>query len=199
MEKENRKIKALANLIVNSAPERKELRFGEGENELIVNVSFASSEGVMAQEIKMSVDFLFQDDTTDMNSYMPAFTQFAQRYGILSCYTDIDIPHDLNTAWLIVMYTPIYESVSELLGEKIVGDFVSNFNKLVDARILEIAYATNWNRMLDRIGGILEKLTKNLGDLDIEKTFGMLSGLSKNFDISSLIKSFSGMAEKGGE
>jgi len=195
MDKENKNATALTALIEENMPEKKEVKFGEDENEFIVKVSQAIGIGIKAEAIQTAVDLLFQDDSTDMNSFMPALTKFAQRFGILLAYTNFEIPSEIDKAWLAVMYTPIYDEVAARLGESVIDNFVDDFNRLLDAKILEIAYATNWNRLLDRMGGMLGRLTENLGDFDIEKAFGMLSGLGKNFDIGSLMKTLSGEAE----
>ena len=185
---------ALVALIAENTQKPSEIEIGEGDDKLVIAVAPMVTATKRAGAIVCAADLVFNDLDSGIDGYMPAFLQFAHRYGVLQCYTNMEIPQELSTAWPLIMYTPIYDQVKEIVGEDTVFEFACQLDELIEARKQERIHAVNVNRLLETLSGIADGFGEQFKGLDLAETLKMFQNLPKSEGglggLENIIKTF---------
>jgi len=193
--------KALVDLMEKHIKKPVEIAIGEGKNKLAINVNPMPSAEAKASAIITAANICFDIVDGGVEGYMPGFIEFAHRYGVLLCFTDFEVPQDLTSAWGLILYTPIYEKVVEVVGAETSARFVAELDKMIDARKQERIQAVNIDRILAKFIQMFDGFGKRFEGIDVKETLKMFENLPEmagkegalnNLDIGKLIKTFLG-------
>ena len=185
--------KALADLIKKHTIKPSEIEIGEGADKLTIKVDPMAPAGVRASAIIQAADLVFNGTDDGVDGYMPAFLQFAHRFGVMICFTDFDMPEDLGYAWFVLNNTPIYDKVTEIVGEEFVREFAHQLDELIEVRKQERIHMINFNRLLNKVENIIDGFSKKFEGFDMKETLKLfenlpnkLGGLPKGLGLGSM-------------
>ena len=170
--------KALAAL-VGQAGEVKELKYGEGETELIIKVVSRATAGARIEAVLGAANMVFVSGADTVEGYIPAYLNFAKRYAVMGCYTDFKCSGGLENLWLAVNYSPIYDDVVKIVGEEEIGGLIREMDELIKARLDALVHTTDFTRIAGKISGVLQWIGDSLKGLDIEGIIESLGGLTE--------------------
>lgn len=139
------------------------------------------------------VDFVFKGKD-DVDQYTPSSLEFAKRYMTIKHYTDLEMPSDLDEAWLVLNHTTIYDDVVNFVGDDIQRVF-EEASKSIEARVHYMENKTDMNRFLQSITKMVELYGVNFKGVEAETFVKAL----KNIGNMSQQKIVELMQESGGE
>lgn len=169
--------KALTELIEKNFKNPVAIEFGTGDEKLTITVNPMALPGTRVSAIINAAGLVFNEFDGGVEGYLPAFLDFAHRYGVLVCYTDFEVPEELNDAWLAINHTPIYDKVAEVLGAAEVEEFRNQLDELIEAVKQERIHMVNFNRIVDKLGGVFDGFAKQFQNLDINETLKLFENL----------------------
>jgi len=141
-----------------------------------------------AHAVVIAADLLFNDEL-GIDGYMPSFLCFARKYGVLACFTDLELSQDLEELWAFVNNTTVYRDVAKEVGNSKVSEFLFELNELIQARKDARIHMINVDRILNKIIGLVGGLNKQLiKKVDISKILTAIEGLSKGKGGEDLLK-----------
>lgn len=163
----------------------KTLEYGEGESKLTITVTSLLSLQRRVEMVRQIVDTVFLDEDT-IYAYAPEYEKFAKRYAVIQFFTDFELPKDLDTLWLVLNYTSLYDDVVSIIG-KDVEDILSEADKRIEAKKHYLENKTDFNRLI-------EKFTNNVGDIGTQLTpenfqelMGLLKKLPSNLSTNDIV------------
>jgi len=170
---------------------------GEGSEKLTIKINPTTGAIVRANAIISAASLVFNEFDSGVGGYMPAFLEFAHKYGVLLCYTDLKVPQELEHAWPVINYTPIYKKVVEIVGEDEIAEFGYQLNELIEARLQERIHMLNFERILDKVSSMLDSFGEQFKNFDMEKTLKQLEDLPRKLGglkglggVDNVIKTF---------
>lgn len=183
--------KQIKNLVEESVPRKKELTYGEGENQFafsVYPVLRLMDRAAMVSEIANGV-FMGDDNTID--TYHPELLEFMQKYTTLKFFTDLKLPKNVEELWIFLNYTQIYNDVAAIIGEGL-GEIFDAAGELINTRRQYLANKTDVNSLFKKIGNILKGFETKISKEDIDKILEGLKGLPGNESLQGAIKSLLG-------
>jgi|GEM_PF-2520641 len=189
---------ALANLVKEHTKQPALIEIGEGGEKFTITIYPMVSATARAGAILNAAQLVFNEFDKTVEGYMPAFLELAGRYGVVLCYTDFNAGEELELeqAWAVLMYTPIYEKIAGHVGEDEIAEFRKQLKEMIDARLQERIHMVNFDRIVDRLGGLFDRFGEQFKDIDVEKTLKQFEGLPKKlgglkgFGLENIIKTF---------
>lgn len=183
--------KQIKNLVEKSAPRKKELTYGEGENQFsfsVYPVLRLMDRAAMVSEIANGV-FIGDDNTID--TYHPELLEFMQKYTTLKFFTDLKLPKSTDELWIFLNYTPVCNDVAAIIGDELKEIFIAS-DRIIDARRQYLANKSDVNSLFKKIGDALKGLESKISKEDIDKILEGLKGLPGNESLQGTIKSLFG-------
>jgi hypothetical protein len=154
------------------------LQYGEGENLLKINVNPILSFEKRTEMVRKIADMILSSEAKSVSEYYPEQKRLAERFALLTYFTDLEIPKDLETLWLVLNHTPIYDDVVIYVG-KYFYDILKDAEALVESRKSYLEHKPGLSTFLDKISGVLDSLGKQLSTEDVGGLADMLKNLSK--------------------
>jgi len=187
---------AFAALIAKSAKEQKELKYGEGGDELIVKINSLPSVAKRTEAIEMASDLLFSFES-GIDGYIPSLLTFARKYAVLVCFTDINFNFDLSDIWTVVNATELYSDVVREVGEDIVAEFLLELKELVEAYKGARIHSINLDAILERLGMMINGFSSQFKKLDMVKVLEGFSNMPKDLKGDDFVKQIISLAKGG--
>ena len=165
--------------------EDKTLEYGEGASKLTITVTSLLSLQRRVEMVRQIVDTVFLDGN-DIYAYAPEYEKFAKRYAVIQYFTDFELPKDLDTLWLVLNYTSLYDDVVSIIG-KDVEDILSEADKRIETKRHYLENKTDLNRLM-------EKFTNSVGDIgtqvtpeNFQEVLGLLKKLPSNLSSDQIV------------
>lgn len=190
--RKTKKNTALRTLIESQLEGTKQLVYNEGtENELKVKVYIAIPFNKRTEMIMEIVSWCFAKNPVSIEDYRPMSLEFSKRYAVLSYFTDLKLPEDLNELWLVLNHTPIYDDVVNILGEQLWTIF-DEAAMAIDAKVRYLTHKSDLNLFLNNISKVVESFGENLAGIDISslaRILTSLKGVSNDDIIDGILRS----------
>lgn len=187
----SKKAEAIKALVEATAPRMQELTYGEGEEKLVVKVYPVLPLMQRAQMVKEIADGVFIGDSKTVASYRPEMLEYMRKYATIAYFTDVKIPRHVESSWLFLNYTPVFNDVAAILGDEL-GEIFLAADKMIDARKQYLIRKTDFNSIFKMLGDALKNFESKVPKEDIDKIMEGLKGLPGNESLQNVIKSLLG-------
>jgi hypothetical protein len=172
-QKENKKkitlSAGISALLENNLPKPKSISYGEGVEKLSFNVNSVVTIEKRMNTINRSVDLLFTDADNGISGYAYPLYDIALRFGIISCYTDLELPNDVDVMNAMLVYTPIINDIIEIISYDEYARFKRDFDELIDIKKRALLISENIIRKVEVISSLVKKLGRRVKKIDITK------------------------------
>ena len=195
---ENKNTAQIRTLVEATAPRIGELKYGEGETELIVKVYPVLPFTKRVEMIREIVDGVFMDDKDSVKTYVPEYRTLLERYAVIKFFTDLALPTKLDDMWLVLKYTPIYEDVVKLVGETDIEDIFDAANKAIDTYRQYLVAKTDVNSLMNKVGDVLSDFEGRIPQEDIEAITSKIKDLAPNGSLQDIISGLFGKKDVQG-
>lgn len=189
---ENKNTAQIRALVEASAPRVGELKYGEGETELIVKVYPVLPFTKRMEMVREIVDGVFMGEKDSVKSYVPEYRTFLERYAVIKFFTDLALPTKLDDMWLVLKYTTIYDDVVNLIGKADIEDIFEAANKAIDTYRQYLVAKTDVSSLMNKIGDVLSDFEGRVPQEDIEAITSKIKGLSPNGSLQDIISGLFG-------
>lgn len=159
-----------------SVPAARVLEYGEGENTLKVVVNPMLPFADRTHLVRDIVDMVFMDDGKTIGTYSPEYLKIAQRYNVVKYYTNFPLPATLDSLWLVLNYTTLYDDVVKCVGSDI-DDILREANEIIAAKKDYLVHASDVNAFMDKISNSLDSFGKQFSASDISSVLETLKKL----------------------
>ena len=165
---ENNNTAQIRALVEATAPRVGELKYGEGETELVVKVYPVLPFTKRMEMVREIVDGVFMDEKDSVKTYVPEYRTLLERYTVIKFFTDLTLPTKLDDMWLVLKYTTIYDDVVKLVGEADIEDIFDAANNAIDTYRQYLVAKTDVNSLMNKIGGVLSDFEGRVPQEDID-------------------------------
>jgi len=188
--------KAFADLIAANSKPDKELKYGAGETELVITIQAIPPVAKRIEAIELAADLLFSFEH-GVDGYIPSLLNFAKKYAVLVCFTDIDFTFDLSDIWTLIHTTALYDDVVREVGKKAVAEFLCELNELVGAHKAARIHTVNISSVLDRLTAMVGGIGEQFKSIDLPKVLKGFSKLPKDLKGEDFIKQIISLTKGG--
>lgn len=178
----------MKSLISKNLERKNKLEYSIEEGTIVINVKPLISFTDRVKLIKeIASNAFIEESNNSVTQYSPEFITFLKRYYILSYYTDIKLPENINDAWLILRYTDIFDDVKKIIGEDIVKEIFDEVDDIINVRKKIVVASNSYLNLFMQISAIINQLTSGISKEDIEKTLSQIENLPNANEIKGLI------------
>ena len=181
-----------------SAPKVTELKYGEGEKELVVKVYPVLPFMKRTEMVREIIDGVFMDGKDSVNTYVPEFLTLLQKYAVTKYFTDLQLPTKLDDMWLGLNYTSLYDDVVQIVGEHEVKDIFDAANKVIDTYRQYLVTKTDMHSLMDKIGGVLKDFEGRIPQEDITEIVSKIKDMPKGGSLQDIITGLLGKKDVQG-
>ena len=122
-----------------------------------------------------SLVFGMSDDLKEIN-YQPQYREFAIKYSIARFYSDITFPEDVDTIWLILDKTSIFNDICENIEDDLETIYKQAF-ELIEARKEYLIHHKDFNDLKDKIKDRVKEILDKITNLDLDTILTRLTNL----------------------
>lgn len=155
-----------------------ELKYSHDGEELVVKVNKQISLNERIQMVKEIYNMVFDESDNKkyvgIESYHPELMDFAKRCAVITYFTDIELPDNLEDISDLVLNTPIFDDVMKYVGQTAVFIF-DEANEMVNARKQSILANRNFNALVEKINYVIDSLAEKFKDVDVKELQGVIS------------------------
>lgn len=195
---ENNNTAQIRALVEATAPRVGELKYGEGEAELVVKVYPVLPFTKRMEMVREIVDGVFMDEKDSVKTYVPEYRTLLERYTVIKFFTDLTLPTKLDDMWLVLKYTTIYDDVVKLVGEADIEDIFDAANNAIDTYRQYLVAKTDVNSLMNKIGGVLSDFEGRVPQEDIDAITSKIKDLAPNGSLQDIISGLFGKKDVQG-
>ena len=133
------------------------LEYGDGDKKLNVTVNPMLPFTQRANLVRDIADMVFMGERNTIDQYSPEYIKLAQRYNVIKYYTDFQLPEDVDTMWLVLNYTPLYQDVKQCVGSDL-DDILKEADELIKTKRDYIVNKTDFTAFMEKISQSLDSL-----------------------------------------
>lgn len=185
-------------LVEASAPKLTELKYGEGDKELVVKVYPVLQFMKRTEMVREIVDGVFMDGKDSVNTYVPEFLTLLQKYTVIKYFTDLQLPNKLDDMWLVLNYTSIYDDVVKIVGKLEIKDIFDAANKAIDTYRQYLVSKTDAHSFIDKIGDVIKDFEGRIPQEDIAEIASKIKDMPKGGSLQDLISGLLGKKDVQG-
>lgn len=134
-----------------------------------------------------------EDDLSDVEptigSYMAGLLHYAQRYAVITYFTDLEIPsdngRDVKLVNKLIMNTSLYEKVMEIVGDEAESIF-QEAGELIKVYRDTIVGNYNFNSVAKKLTTFIESISEQFKTLNADEINELLAKF-KNADIEEIL------------
>lgn len=160
--------------------QEKILEYGEGETLLRVKVNPLLSFGERAKMVRQIVDMAFVGDEQTVTSYAPEYIRLAKMFMVIQFYTDFKIPKDINSAWLFINYTSLYNDVVDYVGAEEINAIFTDADLAINSRLRYLENKTDLNLLFSKILKGVEGLGAQFENVNVNELIETFKKLPQN-------------------
>lgn len=184
---ENKNAAQLKAFFEANAPTKKELKYGEGDNEFVINVYPVLPFSARMEMVRQIVNGVFMNERTSVNDYVPEFLILLQKYTVVKFYTDLELPTSLDDMWLVLNYTSLYDDIVKEVGADEIADIFDAANKAIDTYRQYLAAKTDTNALVKKIGDMLGDLNGVTSEGILDRFADALQNLPEGVSLQDLL------------
>jgi len=163
----------------------KKLIYKKGNTKLVIEVNPRPSVAERISKINHVVGLLFSDK--DGGDYMPQFYDFALRYGVVSTFTRLILPADIDVVEAILFDASLFKDIVKAIGKRALADFERDFNNLIEYKKQVLIGQRVWSEVVKKAIDYINEGWEQYKNLDFTKVFEVFK---KNFPSGSNLEDF---------
>lgn len=152
------------------------LEYGDGDKKLNVTVNPMLPFTQRANLVRDIADMVFMGERNTIDQYSLEYIKLAQRYNVIKYYTDFQLPEDVDTMWLVLNYTPLYQDVKQCVGSDL-DDILKEADELIKTKRDYIVNKTDFTAFMEKISQSLDSLGTQFSSQDISKIVDVLKNM----------------------
>ncbi len=160
--------------------QEKILEYGEGETLLQVRVNPLLPFSERAKMVRQIADMVFVGDDQTVASYAPEYTKLAKTLAVIQFYTDFKLPKELNSAWLFINYTSLYDDTVDYVGTEEINAIFAEADMAINSRLRYLENKTDLNLLFSKILKGVEALGTQFENVNVNDLVETLKKLPQN-------------------
>lgn len=181
--------KQLENLLSTGEANEQEIVLGSGDDSVTIKVR---KKIAFAEKMAMSRDIvlLTSPQNGGVEGYIPMFYDLSVDVAILSYYTNLLLPQDLNELYMLVKETDLMENVMSIIGSD-VKDVLDSTKETVANKINYLIHRSDGDNLMEKLVGVADSFKGKVEETDVEEllsTFKNLGNMSTDKIVDAILK-----------
>lgn len=181
--------KQLENLLSTGEANEQEIVLGSGDDSVTIKVR---KKIAFAEKMSMSRDIvlLTSPQNGGVEGYIPMFYDLSVNVAILSYYTNLLLPQDINELYMLVKETDLMEKVMSIVGPD-VKDVLDSTKETVANKINYLIHRSDGDNLMEKLLGIADSFKGKIEGTDVEEllsTFKNLGNMSTDKIVDAILK-----------
>lgn len=181
--------KQLENLLSMGEANEQEIVLGSGDDSVTIKVR---KKIAFAEKMSMSRDIvlLTSPQNGGVEGYIPMFYDLSVNVAILSYYTNLLLPQDINELYMLVKETDLIEKVMSIIGSD-VKDVLDSTKETVANKINYLIHRSDGDNLMEKLLGVADSFKGKIEETDVEgllSTFKNLGNMSTDKIVDAILK-----------
>lgn len=181
--------KQLENLLSTGEANEQEIVLGSGDDSVTIKVR---KKIAFAEKMSMSRDIvlLTSPQNGGVEGYIPMFYDLSVNVAILSYYTNLLLPQDINELYMLVKETDLMEKVMSIVGPD-VKDVLDSTKETVANKINYLIHRSDGDNLMEKLLGVADSFKGKIEETDVEEllsTFKNLGSMSTDKIVDVILK-----------
>lgn len=181
--------KQLENLLSTGEANEQEIVLGSGDDSVTIKVR---KKIAFAEKMSMSRDIvlLTSPQNGGVEGYIPMFYDLSVNVAILSYYTNLLLPQDINELYMLVKETDLMEKVMSIIGPD-VKDVLDSTKETVVNKINYLIHRSDGDNLMEKLLGVADSFKGKIEGTDVEEllsTFKNLGNMSTDKIVDAILK-----------
>lgn len=181
--------KQLENLLSTGEANEQEIVLGSGDDSVTIKVR---KKIAFAEKMSMSRDIvlLTSPQNGGVEGYIPMFYALSVDVAILSYYTNLLLPQDINELYMLVKETDLMEKVMSIIGPD-VKDVLDSTKETVANKINYLIHRSDGDNLMEKLLGVADSFKGKIEETDVEgllSTFKNLGNMSTDKIVDAILK-----------
>lgn len=181
--------KQLENLLSTGEANEQEIVLGSGDDSVTIKVR---KKIAFAEKMSMSRDIvlLTSPQNGGVEGYIPMFYDLSVNVAILSYYTNLLLPQDINELYMLVKETDLMEKVMSIVGPD-VKDVLDSTKETVANKINYLIHRSDGDNLMEKLLGVADSFKGKIEGTDVEEllsTFKNLGNMSTDKIVDAILK-----------
>lgn len=181
--------KQLENLLSTGEANEQEIVLGSGDDSVTIKVR---KKIAFAEKMSMSRDIvlLTSPQNGGVEGYIPMFYDLSVNVAILSYYTNLLLPQDINELYMLVKETDLMEKVMSIVGPD-VKDVLDSTKETVANKINYLIHRSDGDNLMEKLLGVADSFKGKIEETDVEgllSTFKNLGNMSTDKIVDAILK-----------
>ena len=181
--------KQLENLLSTGEANEQEIVFGSGDDSVTIKVR---KKIAFAEKMSMSRDIILLTSPQNggVEGYIPMFYDLSVNVAILSYYTNLLLPQDINELYMLVKETDLMEKVMSIIGPD-VKDVLDSTKETVANKINYLIHRSDGDNLMEKLVGVADSFKGKVEETDVEEllsTFKNLGNMSTDKIVDAILK-----------
>lgn len=181
--------KQLENLLSTGEANEQEIVLGSGDDSVTIKVR---KKIAFAEKMSMSRDIvlLTSPQNGGVEGYIPMFYDLSVNVAILSYYTNLLLPQDINELYMLVKETDLMEKVMSIIGPD-VKDVLDSTKETVANKINYLIHRSDGDNLMEKLLGVADSFKGKIEGTDVEEllsTFKNLGNMSTDKIVDTILK-----------
>lgn len=181
--------KQLENLLSTGEANEQEIVLGSGDDSVTIKVR---KKIAFAEKMSMSRDIvlLTSPQNGGVEGYIPMFYDLSVDVAILSYYTNLLLPQDINELYMLVKETDLMEKVMSIIGPD-VKDVLDSTKETVANKINYLIHRSDGDNLMEKLLGVADSFKGKIEETDVEgllSTFKNLGNMSTDKIVDAILK-----------
>lgn len=162
--------------------------YEDGDVKVAVTVKKAIPYGERAEAVYRMAESILPHDAVELSQYSPEIEEAVIASIIIDCFTDFEMPKDIETAWYVIHYSGLMTSVVNIIGENEFGSIKADVEKLVNARRSKIENGAYFDNVLKKVDAFLNTVSDKFSGVDAKEVLDIFKKLP-DASVDSLVDS----------
>ena len=181
--------KQLESLLSTGEANEQEIVLGSGDDSVTIKVR---KKIAFAEKMSMSRDIvlLTSPQNGGVEGYIPMFYDLSVNVAILSYYTNLLLPQDINELYMLVKETDLMEKVMSIVGSD-VKDVLDSTKETVANKINYLIHRSDGDNLMEKLLGVADSFKGKIEGTDVEEllsTFKNLGNMSTDKIVDAILK-----------
>lgn len=153
----------------------KQITFGAGDSEIVVNVKQTLTLAKRREMIETIAGMVFlQSEENQKMQYCPYFRKFAIDYNIISYFTDIALTDSAESIYTFITYTDIINKILDIVGGNYIQDIVREANDMIEFKKATILKENKLDDIMSSVANFITFAKTKLEELDVDSITAFL-------------------------
>lgn len=114
------------------------------------------------------LSWIFVDSSEGERIYCPHYKELAFKYCVISYFSDLQMPSDVNKIYQIIDGSSVYNDISKAIGDEYLSFLFACLNEMVNHELLKSVNKSRFDKFIDAADSYLKELSKVINGLSPE-------------------------------